>query len=597
MATRPATSIRKQQPTLTQKQQQKFDWRHFIALIAQVKPRYWQLVVGLMLGLIASAAQLAVPTLAQHLINSLRHQVNGPLVGLVVGLFIVGMLLSTVSGTILGFFGESVVAKLRATLWHKLLRLPVPYFDEQKAGEIASRLVNDSTQVKDLLATSFPNFVTSLLQIVGALGLMIVMDWKMTVIMFLAIPLMMLVMFPLMRKTRAVGFARQNALAAFNGKATEILGAVRLVKSSGAETFERRSGQAEIDELYHIGMKEAIYSAVAQPVMSGIMMALVIGILAYGAVRVLHGSMTIGMLIAFLMYLFQILQPAAQLGTFFSQLAKTSGSTQRISELLAAPEEDQVAGQSVSLKGKTLQMAHVDFAYDAAQPILQDISFTAKPNSVVAFAGPSGGGKSTIFALLERFYQPTAGTIKVGATDVQTVNLVKWRQQIGLVSQDSAIMAGTIRYNLTYGLAGEYTDDQLWQVLAMAYAEEFVQQMPGGLDTQVGERGVKVSGGQRQRIAIARAFLRNPQILMLDEATASLDSESEMMVQKALEKLMQGRTTLVIAHRLSTIVDADTIYFIEHGQVTGHGTHSELLSSLPLYQEYVANQMRPELSD
>lgn len=571
-----------------------FNLKGFMALVNKVKPKYWQLTLGLILGLIASGAQLAVPTLAQGLINSLRTHVNVTMVVVVVGLFVASAIISTFSGAILGFFGENVVAKLRGTLWDKLLKLPVSYFDEQKAGEISSRIVNDTTQVKDLLASSFPNFITSIMTIVGALVLMLIMDWKMTLLMFLAIPLMLIIMTPLMRMTRSIGFKRQNALATFSGKTTEVLSEVRLVKSSGAEDFERKSGAADIDDLYGIGKKEAIYSSVAQPIMSAIMMALVIGILAYGALRVLHGSMTIGMLISFLMYLFQIMAPAAQLGTFFSDVAKTSGSTQRIAELLQAPEEDQTSGSAVSLAGKTLNVKHVDFEYAPGEQILHDVSFTAKPNSVIAFAGPSGGGKSTIFSLLERYYQPSAGSITVDDTDVSAINLANWRQQIGLVSQDSAIMAGTIRYNLTYGLSGTYSDEQLWNVLEMAYAADFVRKMPSGLDTQVGERGVKVSGGQRQRIAIARAFLRDPQILMLDEATASLDSESEMMVQKALEKLMQGRTTLVIAHRLSTIVDADKIYFIQDGRVTGSGKHAELIQSLPLYKEYVENQMRSD---
>jgi ATP-binding cassette subfamily B protein AbcA/BmrA len=195
-----------------------------------------------------------------------------------------------------------------------------------------------------------------------------------------------------------------------------------------------------------------------------------------------------------------------------------------------------------------------------------------------------------VFGLLERFYQPDAGQVLIGHQNAQEVNLANWRNQIGLVSQDAAIMAGTIRYNLTYGSADTYTDEQLWDVLKLAYADEFVHQMPKGLDTEVGERGIKVSGGQRQRLAIARAFLRDPKLLMLDEATASLDSESEMMVQKALSQLMKGRTTLVIAHRLSTIVDADEIYFIENGHVSGHGPHDQLVKSHALYHEYVQNQ-------
>jgi len=243
------------------------------------------------------------------------------------------------------------------------------------------------------------------------------------------------------------------------------------------------------------------------------------------------------------------------------------------------------------MKGQTIVANQVDFEYESGKPILKNVTFEAKPNTIVAFAGPSGGGKSTIFQLLERFYQPTSGEIKVGDYNIDNVSLSSWRRQIGFVSQDSAIMAGTIRENLTYGLEETYTDEQLWHVLHLAYAEQFVSEMPQKLDTQVGERGVKVSGGQRQRLAIARAFLRDPKILMLDEATASLDSESEAMVQRALEKLMENRTTLVIAHRLSTIVDADNIYFIEHGEVTGSGTHQELLASHELYAEYVHEQI------
>ncbi|WP_318530778.1 ABC transporter ATP-binding protein [Lacticaseibacillus songhuajiangensis] len=570
-----------------------FNFKNFASLIASVKPRYWQLIIGLLLGLISTSFQLIVPQFASGLINQLGKHLNLALGALVIGLFILSAVISAVSGTVLGFFGEDVVAKLRLALWDKLLKLPVSYFDEQKAGEISSRLVNDSTQVKDLLANSFPQMITSILQLVGSLVLMLFMDWRMTAIMFIAVPLMLIIFMPLATRSRKIGFTRQEALATFNGESNEILSEVRLVKSSGAEVHERAAGGEQIDRLYKVGLKEAIYDSIAGPVMTATMMAMVVGVLVYGASRVLAGSLSIGVLISFLMYLFQMMGPAGTLGQFFSTLAKTSGSTERIQELLAAPEEDQASGSAIDAAGQTLTAEHLDFAYADDKQILHDVSFTAKPNQVIAFAGPSGGGKSTIFALLERFYQPTSGNIKLGATPIADIKLADWRKQIGLVSQDSAIMAGTIRYNLTYGLNGdEFSDDDLWRVLKMAYADGFVRDMPLGLDTQVGERGVKVSGGQRQRLAIARAFLRDPQILMLDEATASLDSESEMMVQKALDKLMAGRTTLVIAHRLSTIVDADEIYFIENGSVSGHGKHKELVAKHPLYREYVENQMR-----
>lgn len=210
---------------------------------------------------------------------------------------------------------------------------------------------------------------------------------------------------------------------------------------------------------------------------------------------------------------------------------------------------------------------------------------------MIAFAGPSGGGKSTIFALLERFYEPTSGRLLIGEQPIADIDLQDWRAQIGYVSQDSAVFAGTIRENLQYGLGRTLSEEELWQGLALAYADQFVQEFPEKLETQIGERGVKLSGGQKQRIAMARAFLRDPKLLMLDEATASLDSQSEEKVQRALDHLMEGRTTLVIAHRLSTIVDADQIYFIEKGTITGQGTHAELISNHPLYAAYVNEQM------
>lgn len=572
----------------------KFDMKAFMRLIRQTKPAYWQLGLGLGLGVIATGIQLAVPHFAGDLINGFGKSIDKTLLVSVIGMFILSAVISALSGTVLGIFGENVVSRLRNTLWDKLIRLRVAYFDETKAGEMTSRLINDSTQIKDLLANSFPRMITSLLTVVGALTLMVLKDWRMTAIMALAIPLVMLVMLPVMRQSHKVGRDRQNSLADFNGAAGETLSEIRLVKSSNAEPFETEKGHTTIQSLYKIGLREAVYDSVAGPLMTTVMMGLFVGVLAYGVHRVSQGTMTMGTMFSFLMYLFQLLGPSATLGQFFSDLAKASGSTERVQALLAEPEEDLTSGVDVDVEGQTLAMSHVDFAYDDSKKILSDVSFEAQPNTVVAFAGPSGGGKSTIFSLLERYYTPTAGEVMIGNHDVSDVNLANWREQIGFVSQDSAIMAGTIRHNLTYGLTGEYSDDDLWRVLGLAFAEKFVRDMPAGLDTEVGERGVKVSGGQRQRLAIARAFLRDPKILMLDEATASLDSESEAMVQKALESLMKGRTTLVIAHRLSTIVDADKIYFIEQGTVSGAGTHKELVANHELYREYVDTQFNQD---
>ena len=306
----------------------------------------------------------------------------------------------------------------------------------------------------------------------------------------------------------------------------------------------------------------------------------------------MNGSLTMGALVSFLMYLFQIMSPVIIISQFFNELSKTSGSTQRINEMVNEPEEIAQDEQNVDITNKELKLEHVNFSYEDGKQILHDINVQAKPNTVVAFAGPSGGGKSTIFSLIERFYKPTTGEITIGGQNIDQISLENWRKQIGLVGQNSAVMLGTIRENLLYGLEREVSDDELWHALEMVYAKNFVQEMDDQLDTQISERGIKLSGGQRQRIAIVRAFLRNPKILMLDEATASLDSESEAMVQKALSSLMKDRTTLVIAHRLSTIVDADTIYFFDHGTVSGSGKHEDLVKSTPLYAEYVKNQFK-----
>lgn len=547
--------------------------------------------MGILLGFISTGANLFVPQLAQKLINNFKS-ISLTLAILTVVIFIAGLITSALSGLLLGIFGENVVSKLRKQLWQKLLKMPVKYFDDVKTGEISSRLVNDTSQVKDLLASTLPNAMTSLLQFVGALVIMLAMDWRMTLLMFVAVPLVILVMLPVMNQSRKIGRVRQDELAKFASDSTDVLGEVRLVKSSNGEEHELAKGNRRIDNLYHVGRKEALINSVTQPITNMLMMIMFLGILGYGAIRVMNGAMTMGALVSFLMYLFQIISPVVVISQLFNNMAKTSGATERIQQILTEPEEFSADKAEKDIASAPLKFENVDFAYEEGKPVLQDVSFETKPNAVVAFAGPSGGGKSTIFSLIERFYQPTGGEILIGEENIENVDLAKWREQIGLVSQDAAVMPGTIRDNLTYGLRREVSDEEFWDALRMAYADVFVSEMEDQLETEIGERGIKLSGGQRQRIAIARAFLRDPKILMLDEATASLDAESEAMVQKALGDLMQGRTTLVIAHRLSTIVDADKIYFIENGTVSGAGTHQELLKTTPLYAQYVKDQFK-----
>ena len=567
----------------------KFSFKEFLGLIKMTEPNYLLLGIGMIFLVISSSIQVYVPKLASSLVNNFQKGVDYSLLGKVVGLFIFSALVSALGGTILGIFGENVIQNMRKRLWNKLTILKVSYFDSVKAGEISSRVVNDTNQVKQLLAVTFPQTIASVITVIGTVYMMIKMDWHMSLAMVIAVPVVILCMIPVMAFGSKVSHIRQDAMSQFNGLATETLSEIRLVKTSNAESQAQVRAANEVDRLFNVGKKEAIFDASMQPIMMMVFMSMVFGLLAYGMHRIAIGVMTIGTLMSFLMYLFNLIGAMPIIATLFSEVAKAAGSTRRVQELLSREPEDFESGQDIDLSEKTLSVKNVKFSYEDApeEPILTDISFTAQPNQVIAFAGPSGGGKSTIFSLIERFYEPTEGQIKFGDIDIKDIKLSDYRRQIGFVSQDSAIMVGTIRDNLTYGLAENFSDEQLWDVLELAYARKFVEEMPDKLNTEVGERGVKISGGQRQRIAIARAFLRNPKILMLDEATASLDSESEMKVQEALSNL-----TLVIAHRLSTIVDADSIYFVEKGKVTGSGKHDELVSKHKTYAKYVSEQFK-----
>ena len=578
--------------TIKEEKKSNYKLKDFLRLIMSVNPKKSLFAIGLFLSLLTSGASLIVPQLTKGLIDTSKlAQIDKRMLIVLVLAFVAQLAFGAIGSFLLRYVGESAVKTLREKLWSHLLQMPLGYYDDHKSGESSSRLVNDTTVIKDLVATQFPNFITGAIQLVGSMIILFVMDWKMAAMMFLAVPIMALIMMPIGRIMSRLGRQLQAATADFNAEASEKLSEIRLIKSSNGEEFEKNSGGSFINKIFNLGIKDAKVEAMLQPIITTVMLGLFVGILGYGAVRVQAGTLTSGQLVAFLLYLFNIMMPAASFAMFFSQVQKTMGATERIEQILKTELEPIEIGKAVDVAGKTIKAENLSFHYVAHRPILKNVSFEAKPNTVIAFAGPSGGGKSTIFALLERFYQPTGGTVKIGDERIDDLSLTNWRSQIGYVSQDSAVFAGSIRENLQYGLDRTLTEKELWHGLELAYADQFVREFPDQLETELGERGVKLSGGQKQRIAIARAFLRDPKILMLDEATASLDSQSEEKVQRALDQLMEGRTTLVIAHRLSTIVDADHIYFIEKGEVTGHGTHSELIASHPLYAQYVQEQV------
>ena len=574
--------------------QKKEGIKPFFTLLTSIQIPKWALVFGLAMSLVTTVVGLFVPLLTRELVDGFSvESLSAPLIAALAAAFIVQAVINGVSIYLLSMVGQRIVAGLRERMWLHLLRLRVSYFDQHASGQTVSRVVNDTGIVKNLITDHFPSFVTGIITIIGAVAILLILDWKMTLIMMIAVPLTIAIMIPLGRQMAKISRNLQDETANFTGDVQQTLGEIRLMKASTAEQVEKQRGLSGIDKLYGLGMKEAKVYALIGPLMYLVVMVVIVMIIGYGGIRVAEGSMTTGSLVAFLLYLFQIIVPLATFARFFTELQKARGATERIIDILELPQEEETPGTETDISGKTLRLENVSFAYANGEPVLQGVSFEAQPGQMIAFAGPSGGGKTTVFGLIERFYEPTDGAITIGGVPISDVAISSWRDQIGYVSQESAMMGGTIRANLIYGLplAEQITDEELWRVARMAYAEEFIAAFPEGLDTQVGERGVKLSGGQRQRIAIARAFLRDPKILMMDEATASLDSQSEGIVQQALGRLMQGRTTLVIAHRLSTIVDADKIVFIENGRVTGTGKHRELIDKHPLYREFAEQQL------
>ncbi|MET3574925.1 ABC transporter ATP-binding protein [Bhargavaea ullalensis] len=568
--------------------------RSFLRLMKTTRLPKAAMSAGLAGFLITTLVSLAIPLLTRSLVDGFSvSSLSAPLIGAIAAAFILQAAISGVSNYLLSYSGQKVVAELRGRMWRKLLRLPVSHFDTEPSGGTVSRVVNDTGIVRELISDHVPQFVSGIISIIGAVTLLLIMDWKMTLVMLVSVPVTVIIMIPLGKRMAKISRGMQDETAAFSGSIQQTISEIRLMKASNAEADEEKKGVAGIGRLMQFGLREAKVVSLIGPLMNLVLMTVIVCIIVYGGVRVAGGSMSTGTLVAFLLYLFQIIMPVTSFAMFFTQLQKAKGATERIIHILGLEPEPGQTGISADVAGKPVTLDRVSFSYNPEEPVLNEVSFTANPGEMIAFAGPSGGGKSTLFALLERFYEPDSGRILIGDTPISRVSLENWRRQIGYVAQDSSMMSGTIRDNLLYGMdsTGRPEDDKLWLAAEMAYADGFIREFPDGLDTEIGERGIKLSGGQRQRIAIARAFLRDPLILMMDEATASLDSHSEAMVQDALSRLMAGRTTFAIAHRLSTIVDADKIVFIEGGRVTGIGKHQELLRTHPVYREYAEQQL------
>ncbi|MEH7626019.1 multidrug resistance ABC transporter ATP-binding protein/permease BmrA [Bacillus subtilis] len=576
-----------------QKQKSKSKLKPFFALVRRTNPSYGKLAFALALSVVTTLVSLLIPLLTKQLVDGFSmSNLSGTQIGLIALVFFVQAGLSAYATYALNYNGQKIISGLRDLLWKKLIKLPVSYFDTNASGETVSRVTNDTMVVKELITTHISGFITGIISVIGSLTILFIMNWKLTLLVLVVVPLAALILVPIGRKMFSISRETQDETARFTGLLNQILPEIRLVKASNAEDVEYGRGKMGISSLFKLGVREAKVQSLVGPLISLVLMAALVAVIGYGGMQVSSGELTAGALVAFILYLFQIIMPMGQITTFFTQLQKSIGATERMIEILAEEEEDTVTGKQIENAHLPIQLDRVSFGYKPDQLILKEISAVIEAGKVTAIVGPSGGGKTTLFKLLERFYSPTAGTIRLGDEPVDTYSLESWREHIGYVSQESPLMSGTIRENICYGLERDVTDAEIEKAAEMAYALNFIKELPNQFDTEVGERGIMLSGGQRQRIAIARALLRNPSILMLDEATSSLDSQSEKSVQQALEVLMEGRTTIVIAHRLSTVVDADQLLFVEKGEITGRGTHHELMASHGLYRDFAEQQLK-----
>lgn len=569
--------------------------KKFWNLIKDSQPPKLIFILAIFLGLLETGAGLVLPLFTRSLVDQLAQSALELYVILLLGLaFVIQTISSGFSYYFMTYIGESIVASIRKRLWNHIIHLPIPYFDEHESGETMSRVSQDTNTVKTLITQHLITFVTGIISIIGAVAILLIIDWKMTLIMITAVPISMLVIMPLGQKMYKVSKATQDEMAKFTANLGRVLTDIRLVKAYHAEDAEKDKGEKGILHLFQYGLKEARILAVISPFMTFIMMLVLVVLIGYGGVRVASGALTAGSLVAIIIYMFQIVVPFSQMATFFTAFQKAMGATERIQAILSTDEEKSAQKLTVENASEPIVFRDVTFSYKKDEPILKNLSFVVPTGKTTAFVGPSGSGKTTIFALLERFYHESDGEIVLGNQKIHQFDLTSWRSQIGYVSQESPIMSGSIRENITYGLSREVSDEDVIQAAKLANAVEFIERLPNGFDTEVGERGIKLSGGQRQRIAIARALIKDPKILLLDEATSNLDSASEELVQKALNHLMKGRTTLVIAHRLSTVVDADQIIVLEQGEITGTGTHQELLQGHQLYRKLAEQQLKSE---
>ena len=573
--------------------------KNYIRLMKYIRPYTKQLAAAVACIVLAAGANLYMPWIIKDMIDKVLMErdmamLNLIAVGIVVVFFFRGVFYYGQS-YLVSFVGQRVVIDIREALFEKFQRMPLAYFDRHQTGEIMSYVTNDVQALQNALVDKLIEFVTEASILIGSIVLMFYLDWKLTLITLITVPLVGQAMKIFGRKLKKSGTVIQERLADINSLLQESIAAVRVVKSFVRERYEieRFRGQNELN--FQAEMKNVQLSSLLTPTVEFLAAITVTIILWIGGYEVVQGEITAGSLVAFLTYAVNLANPVKRIGRIYGAVQRAMAAADRVFDVIDMEEtihDREGAVPLPEIEGR-VAVKDVSFSYKEGALALSHVSLEASPGQLVAFVGPSGAGKSTIANLIPRFYEVNEGVIEIDGHDVRDVTLDSLREQIGIVPQETMLFSSSVRENIRYGRL-DATDEEIEEAARAANAEEFILQLPEGYETKIGERGLNLSGGQRQRIAIARAILKNPRILILDEATSALDTESEKIVQAALDKLMVGRTSFAIAHRLSTIFNADCIYVIDGGCIVEQGTHAELLAAGGLYSTLYNIQFRGE---
>ncbi|WHZ24424.1 MAG: Efflux ABC transporter, permease/ATP-binding protein [Nitrospira sp.] len=479
---------------------------------------------------------------------------------------------------------QHVVADFRTYLFAHLQTLSVNFFSKRRTGELMSRLMNDVTVIQNVVTDTPIDAAKQVVTFIGGAGFLFAMNWRLCLLILVLLPLLVVVAKLFGRRLRALSTTIQDQTASVSTLVEEVIAGIRVVKSFVQGKREEQRFVAQVQSALESALRRAAIMAVFVPTITFVTFAAAAAVLWFGGRQVIDGSVSPGDLFAFVLFAGILIGPFGSAARVFAQIKEAQGAMQRVFEILDTHAEIADAPGAIELppiQGH-VRAEGISFAYDVRQPVLSDLSFEAKPGELVAIVGPTGSGKTTIINLLHRFYDPTAGRLTVDGHDVKTVRLDSLYRQIALVPQETILFGGSIRDNIRYGRE-DASEAELVAASKAAHAHEFIAGFPDGYETIVGEKGINLSGGQRQRVAIARAILKNPRILLLDEATSALDTESERLVQQALEHLMVNRTTFVVAHRLSTIQRADRILVLNKGRIVEEGTHTALLEQQGLY--------------